>query len=66
MHFNPRFEGMNSVIRNTCRNGAWGGEEKHGYFPFNLHQPFEVTMTIEEQHYKVTFAIVNSKLVNCA
>jgi len=53
MHFNPRFEGMNSVIRNTCRSGSWGSEEKHGHFPFHLGQPFEVIILIEEHQYKI-------------
>ncbi|XP_067938516.1 galectin-4-like [Watersipora subatra] len=53
MHFNPRFEGMNAVIRNTCQGGSWGGEEKQGYFPFAMGQPFEVNITIEDLHYKI-------------
>jgi len=54
LHFNPRFEGMNAVIRNTCQNGNWGQEEKHGYFPFRLGQPFELKITIEANHYHVS------------
>lgn len=54
LHFNPRFEGMNKVIRNTCRSGSWGSEEKGGHFPFNLGAPFEIAIMIEEHHFKVT------------
>jgi len=44
---------MNSVIRNTCRSGSWGQEEKHGSFPFHLGGGFEVSITIEDPHYRV-------------
>ena len=51
---------MNAVIRNTCRQGSWGSEEKHGHFPFHLGQPFEVMILIEEPHYKVTHELITA------
>jgi len=53
LHFNPRFEGVNAVIRNTRQQGSWGNEERHGHFPFQQGQAFEVMFLIDEQHYKV-------------
>lgn len=55
LHFNPRFEGMNAVIRNTCRQGAWGSEEKGGHFPFQLGGTFELTVMIEDHCYRVSY-----------
>ena len=52
-HFNPRFN-QNEVVRNTYSNGAWGPEERHGGFPFQEGEEFEVVIVCKEDQYEVS------------
>jgi galectin-9 len=52
LHINPRMK-SNCVVRNTCTNGSWGGEEKNGPFPFARGNTFEVIILVEDDEYKV-------------
>jgi len=54
-HFNPRVN-ERQVVRNTCIRGGWGGEERHGGFPFNVGQQFELVIQVHDAHYKVAVA----------
>ncbi|XP_038074670.1 galectin-9-like isoform X2 [Patiria miniata] len=42
-HFNPRFA-ERTIVRNSKRNGKWGGEERGGAFPFAPSGTHEVTI----------------------
>lgn len=52
LHINPRFS-ENAVIRNTETYGAWGGEERHGPFPFTRGGHFELMINIEHHKYHI-------------
>jgi len=47
---NPRFH-ANCVVRNTER-GGWGPEERNGGMPFAKGQPFELTVSVEQDKYR--------------
>ncbi|CAF0812437.1 unnamed protein product [Rotaria sordida] len=51
-HFNPRFD-QREVVRNSCQGGGWGAEEKHGGFPLNSGQQFDIQIICFPQHYQV-------------
>ncbi|XP_035766117.1 galectin-4-like [Neolamprologus brichardi] len=42
LHFNPRFDGWDKVVFNTCQNGSWGLEEKIHRMPFRKGEHFEM------------------------
>ncbi|CAH1792322.1 unnamed protein product [Owenia fusiformis] len=52
-HFNPRFEGLNSVIRNSRVGGGWQQEDRSGPFPFSQNQTFEMIILTQNDCYKV-------------
>ena len=61
LHINPRFS-ENAVIRNTETYGAWGGEERHGPFPFTRGGHFELMINIEHHKYHVYICAFRAKL----
>uniref|UniRef100_A0AAZ1XZX2 Galectin n=1 Tax=Oreochromis aureus TaxID=47969 RepID=A0AAZ1XZX2_OREAU len=42
LHFNPRFDGWDKVVFNTCQNGSWGSEDKIHKMPFRKGEHFEM------------------------
>lgn len=58
LHFNPRFDGRDRVVFNTCQGGAWGAEDKVSSMPFHKGKAFEMVVMVTAQGYKVT---VNGK-----
>ncbi|XP_024910718.1 galectin-4 isoform X2 [Cynoglossus semilaevis] len=58
LHFNPRFDGRDRVVFNTCQNGAWGSEDKVRSMPFRKGKGFEMVIMVTSQGYKIT---VNGK-----
>ena len=63
-HFNPRF-GENTVVRNTCQAGSWGGEERQqNNFPFQQGVNFDICIAVEHDKYKVqTFNFISSNII---
>jgi hypothetical protein len=60
-HVNPRFN-VGQVVRNTdC--GGWGPEERHGPFPFRRAEPFELIISTESDHFKVTLRFKTKKYI---
>ncbi|XP_039270432.2 galectin-9-like [Styela clava] len=54
LHFNPRFDSGNIVVRNTKRNGMWEAEERASNgFPFMMGQPFELIILCQQHQYKI-------------
>ena len=54
LHFNPRFNEGNIVVRNSRLNGQWQGEERETpKFQFRHGQAFEVSILCNENKYKV-------------
>lgn len=51
-HFNPRFD-QREAVRNSCQGGGWGPEEKHGGFPLQPGQQFEIQIVCFPEHYQV-------------
>lgn len=41
-------------MRNTQTNQVWGSEERYGGFPIHGVQSFEVTVTAEPNHFRIT------------
>lgn len=52
-HFNPRFDGLDKVVFNSCQGGDWGKEEKKRSMPFSKGSPFELVFMVLAEHYKV-------------
>ncbi|XP_018432404.1 PREDICTED: galectin-4-like [Nanorana parkeri] len=54
LHFNPRFQGKDSVVFNSFQSGNWGGEEnrKDG-FAFRKGSPFEMVVLINPGGFQV-------------
>lgn len=56
LHLNPRFEGVNQVVRNSYIQNRWGVEERGGAaFPLRLGENFEVIILSTNGHFKVAF-----------
>lgn len=54
LHFNPRFEGRDTVVFNTFQSGSWGGEErKNEGIPFRRGNPFEMAILVQPGSYQV-------------
>ncbi|CAB1450412.1 unnamed protein product [Pleuronectes platessa] len=52
LHFNPRFDGWDKVVFNTCQNGGWESEEKVRDMPFSKGENFEMVIMITSQGYQ--------------
>ncbi|XP_073497762.1 galectin-4-like [Phyllobates terribilis] len=53
-HFNPRFDGKDKVVFNTCQAGSWGSEEKRkDGFPFHKGKHFELVFFVNPGCYQV-------------
>ncbi|XP_064828826.1 galectin-4-like [Oncorhynchus masou masou] len=53
-HFNPRFNGWDKVVFNSCQDGQWGSEEKTHHMPFSKGDAFEMVIIINQEGYQVT------------
>uniref|UniRef100_A0AAZ3NYV5 Galectin n=1 Tax=Oncorhynchus tshawytscha TaxID=74940 RepID=A0AAZ3NYV5_ONCTS len=53
-HFNPRFDGWDKVVFNSCQEGQWGSEEKTHHMPFSKGDAFEMVIIINQEGYQVT------------
>uniref|UniRef100_A0A673BT99 Galectin n=1 Tax=Sphaeramia orbicularis TaxID=375764 RepID=A0A673BT99_9TELE len=53
LHFNPRFDGWDKVVFNSCQNGEWGSEDKIRSMPFSKGQAFEMVIMVTSQGYQV-------------
>uniref|UniRef100_A0A3Q1J9W4 Galectin n=1 Tax=Anabas testudineus TaxID=64144 RepID=A0A3Q1J9W4_ANATE len=53
LHFNPRFDGRDKVVFNTCQNGSWESEEKIHSMPFCKGQAFEMIILVSSHGYKI-------------
>uniref|UniRef100_A0A3Q3QJ42 Galectin n=1 Tax=Monopterus albus TaxID=43700 RepID=A0A3Q3QJ42_MONAL len=53
LHFNPRFDGWDKVVFNTCQNGSWQSEEKIRSMPFCKGQSFEMVIIVTSQGYQI-------------
>nr|XP_043887735.1 galectin-6-like isoform X2 [Solea senegalensis]XP_043887736.1 galectin-6-like isoform X3 [Solea senegalensis] len=54
LHFNPRFDGWDKVVFNSCQGGSWGSEDKIRSMPFNKGKSFEMVIMVTSQGYKIT------------
>lgn len=53
LHFNPRFDGWDKVVFNSCQDGSWGSEEKIRDMPFCKGNSFEMVILATSQGYQV-------------
>ncbi|KAK2846647.1 hypothetical protein Q5P01_009646 [Channa striata] len=53
LHFNPRFDGRDKVVFNSCQNGSWQSEEKIRSMPFSKGQTFELVILVTSQGYQI-------------
>uniref|UniRef100_A0A665UE70 Galectin n=1 Tax=Echeneis naucrates TaxID=173247 RepID=A0A665UE70_ECHNA len=53
LHFNPRFDGWDKVVFNTCQDGSWQSEEKIRSMPFSKGQSFEMVIMVTSQGYQI-------------
>ncbi|XP_061575868.1 galectin-4-like isoform X2 [Cololabis saira] len=53
LHVNPRFDGWDKVVFNSCQDGSWGSEEKIRSMPFHKDQAFEMVITITSEGYQI-------------
>lgn len=54
LHFNPRFEGQNVIVRNSKQNDQWGKEERQGAMPLTKGGTYEITIFNLEKHFCVS------------
>uniref|UniRef100_A0A671X511 Galectin n=1 Tax=Sparus aurata TaxID=8175 RepID=A0A671X511_SPAAU len=54
LHFNPRFDGWDKVVFNSCQNGSWESEEKIRSMPFSKGEAFEMVIVVTSQGYQVS------------
>uniref|UniRef100_A0A8C2Z5Q3 Galectin n=1 Tax=Cyclopterus lumpus TaxID=8103 RepID=A0A8C2Z5Q3_CYCLU len=47
LHFNPRFDGWDKVVFNSCEEGSWGSEDKTRDMPFSKGEAFEMVIVIK-------------------
>ncbi|XP_034024487.1 galectin-4-like isoform X2 [Thalassophryne amazonica] len=52
IHFNPRFDGWDKVVFNTCQDGSWESEEKTHDMPFSKGQAFEMVIVVTAEGYQ--------------
>ncbi|XP_038550097.1 galectin-4-like isoform X1 [Micropterus salmoides] len=53
IHINPRFDGRDKVVFNSCQNGSWGSEQKIREMPFSKGQAFEMVIMANSQGYQI-------------
>uniref|UniRef100_A0A671WYV6 Galectin n=1 Tax=Sparus aurata TaxID=8175 RepID=A0A671WYV6_SPAAU len=53
LHFNPRFDGWDKVVFNSCQNGSWESEEKIRSMPFSKGEAFEMVIVVTSQGYQI-------------
>uniref|UniRef100_A0A8D0AIC5 Galectin n=1 Tax=Sander lucioperca TaxID=283035 RepID=A0A8D0AIC5_SANLU len=53
LHFNPRFDGRDKVVFNSCQEGSWGSENKIRDMPFRKGQVFEMVILVNSQGYQI-------------
>ncbi|XP_037534301.1 galectin-4 [Nematolebias whitei] len=53
LHFNPRFDGRDRVVLNSCQDGSWGSEEKIHSMPFSKGKTFEMVVMVTSQGYQI-------------
>uniref|UniRef100_A0A7N8XRV5 Galectin n=1 Tax=Mastacembelus armatus TaxID=205130 RepID=A0A7N8XRV5_9TELE len=54
LHFNPRFDGWDKVVFNSCQDGTWQSEEKIRSMPFQKGQVFEMVIIVTSQGYQIS------------
>ncbi|TNN66591.1 Galectin-4 [Liparis tanakae] len=53
LHFNPRFDGWDKVVFNSCEGGSWGSEDKIRDMPFSKGEAFEMVIMATSQEYQI-------------
>ncbi|XP_076002091.1 galectin-4-like isoform X4 [Genypterus blacodes] len=53
LHFNPRFDGWDKVVFNSCQDGNWGSEEKIRDMPFSKGKAFEMVILATAEGYQI-------------
>uniref|UniRef100_A0A3Q1F598 Galectin n=1 Tax=Acanthochromis polyacanthus TaxID=80966 RepID=A0A3Q1F598_9TELE len=53
MHFNPRFDGWDKVVFNSCQGGCWESEEKIRSMPFCKGELFEMVIIVTIEGYQI-------------
>uniref|UniRef100_A0A8C2XPL7 Galectin n=1 Tax=Cyclopterus lumpus TaxID=8103 RepID=A0A8C2XPL7_CYCLU len=53
LHFNPRFDGWDKVVFNSCEEGSWGSEDKTRDMPFSKGEAFEMVIVVMSQGYQI-------------
>ncbi|XP_069577042.1 galectin-4-like isoform X21 [Brachyistius frenatus] len=53
MHFNPRFDGWDKVVFNSCQKGDWQSQEKIRSMPFSKGKSFEMVIMVTSQGYQI-------------
>ncbi|KAM8902963.1 galectin-4-like [Spinachia spinachia] len=53
LHFNPRFDGWDKVVFNSCQDGCWGSEDKIRNMPFCKGQAFEMVIMVTSHGYQI-------------
>lgn len=46
---------QDAIVRNTYQHGAWGQEERDGNYHMKAYERFEITITAEHNHYRLSF-----------
>ncbi|XP_056127940.1 galectin-9-like [Rhinichthys klamathensis goyatoka] len=58
LHFNPRYDGLATVVLNTFQNSCWGSEECKSDSFLLQNQPFILQILVTKETYKIS---VNGK-----
>lgn len=57
LHFNPRYEGLATVVLNTFQNCNWGTEERMSDSFLLSDQPFILQILVTKETYKVYMSV---------
>ncbi|KAI4814971.1 hypothetical protein KUCAC02_005144 [Chaenocephalus aceratus] len=53
LHVNPRFDGWDKVVFNSCEGGSWGSEHNTHDMPFCKGKAFEMVILATSQGYEI-------------
>jgi hypothetical protein len=45
----------NAIVRNSYQHGCWGHEERGGHNQIRAYEMFDIAITAEHDHYRLTF-----------